>query len=621
MKKILTPLIRILSIIIICTLFFTLMNTLAFMLPVSEKNYAHSFEFIEKEGWCPQFPLIGSAEADYFAPYQKNYTPLVFDNSTMRVVLQTAFERREGMHFPEALKKAMVPSYTRYWHGYVSILRPIMILFDYEKMQILNSFLVFALAALVACVFYKNGGMGKALMYLTSVILISPMLIGICFQYTWVFHIAQLAILIYFKNRDYLSRNDRIIYFFLIIGAVTVYLDFLTYPLYTWALPMLTIILFEKDGEYVGKKGFVNVLKAAGGWIAGYFGLWLCKWIIGSAILGQNLFSDAFSQASLRMGELLTFKDKVFGWYQNWKHYSYELFAVILAAWLVWWIVSGIRKGYEKSTRAIALSMVALSPAVWYAVLADHAYYHHIFTFRTLSIMFTAGIALMLDSVSGEKKLRKGLKSFVIPGCVSLVIAAAAIALTLVSREYDELSNKESTAGYEIVQMEDGEILEFDFVPSFRELTGICIGLQSESSKGDYVYEVYDGGSLVYTLATPIGSLKGYNYYLIRADWKLEPGKTYHFTARAEGNDAPVNAYVSSGGSKMLNEIRDPAIGQKSYPGEVLAGFAYWYRAPSRYIKACLAAFWFGVLAVGGYAVWSIWGMFKGSKNKKDKIS
>lgn len=616
-KRFLRPVITTVAVLVAFSILFTILNTAAYMLPVNKEKYDYSFDILDREGWYPEYPVINKLDNTFFT----TYLPGVLDNNTMKTVFRIAFDTSERASFSEALKKAVVPTYSRYWHGYIAVLRPLMNLLDYEQMQILNSFLLITLVAFVAIGFYKRGGIKKALMYLSSVMLIMPMAIGICFQYTWVFHIANIAILIYFRKQDWFEQGNRYFFYFLVIGIFTVYLDLLTYPLYAWALPAFTWILFDKKDRFEGRKGFINVFKLVIPFTIGYAGVWFLKWIIASLVLRRNELSEAVREVLARSGSGFTLRDRIFTYYRNWKHYSYIIYLLILIAWLLWWLILGVIRGYKKNNRAIAIGLIALSPVAWYTLASNHCYVHHAFTYRNLSIMFAAGIALMVDSIPEkrieEQSLKRRLATSFITCCIAGFIS---IGLMMVSREDTETSNKESIAGFDEYTLQNGLHLDFDLTPRIKDIVRVCIGLQSDSTEGNYVYTVSDESGEVYRIVVPITGNQGYNYYLQDVNWRLIPGKTYRFSAWAEGNNSDVKFYLSKDGTRYLEELTGTVnVGGIPYSGEPLVGYSYWFRSPSRYVKLSLVLFWFGVLTVSSYTLWCVYHIIKADDAKKNE--
>ena len=80
--------------------------------------------------------------------------------------------------------------------------------------------------------------------------------------------------------------------------------------------------------------------------------MWIGKWVMGSLVLGENLFSKAMSEALLwtvNEGEnAITIQDRLKGIFINWKMYDYKIYIIILCAWLFYWIMYEIIRGTRK---------------------------------------------------------------------------------------------------------------------------------------------------------------------------------------------------------------------------------------------------------------------------------
>lgn len=57
------------------------------------------------------------------------------DNFTDGIMISQASAARERNVLRQALE---VQGYTYYWHGYIIILRPLLLLFDYAQIRVLN---------------------------------------------------------------------------------------------------------------------------------------------------------------------------------------------------------------------------------------------------------------------------------------------------------------------------------------------------------------------------------------------------------------------------------------------------------------------------------------------------
>ena len=215
----------------------TLLLTLAYMLPVSSVKRDASIEILESEGWYPRATVTTSAMYTNF----HSFLPDVLDDSTDRIMLYTALDTMEGYPLVRAMNShsEYMGNYSYYWHGYVSILRPLLLLFDYSELRILNGICQGILVLLLAFIIGKEKGPGHVLMLGTSWLLLNPSALSLSLQYTWVFYIAFGGTLVLLRKRAYFSSGLCYVYFFIAMGMLTSYFDLLTYPLLTWGIPLL----------------------------------------------------------------------------------------------------------------------------------------------------------------------------------------------------------------------------------------------------------------------------------------------------------------------------------------------------------------------------------------------
>lgn len=127
---------------------------------------------------------------------------------------------------------------------------------------------------------YRKKGVAYAAIPFTIYGLLMPMAVSQSLQFSWVFYISIIGAMIVVKFRDQLSKAGRISLFFLVLGMFTSYFDLLTYPLFTWGIPMIWWIVMEEHKEGI-KEQLQQVLFCGISWIFGYGGLWAGKWFIG----------------------------------------------------------------------------------------------------------------------------------------------------------------------------------------------------------------------------------------------------------------------------------------------------------------------------------------------------
>lgn len=95
----------------------------------------------------------------------------------------------------------------------------------------------------------------------------------------------------------WLSQGARYGYFFLLMGMLTCYLDFLTYPLVTLFIPLLLALYLHAQD----RAAMCFAVTACVMWCVGYLGFWVMKWAVGSLLVQENLIYNAYTHASYQM--------------------------------------------------------------------------------------------------------------------------------------------------------------------------------------------------------------------------------------------------------------------------------------------------------------------------------
>ncbi len=240
-QKKIVGLLKVLAMIVAGVLLGAILITLAYCIPVNQTNAQKSIDSLEGEGWYPSATQLKSSLDTYF----HSYLPGVLDGATDGLMLEKATRQIEGNPLWEAMN---MEGYTYYWHGYVVILRVLLLFMDYEQFRFLNCILQLMMMFFVAHFIWEKKGQRYALALLTSYFLMMPMAMFLSLQFSWIFYIAMaLSLLICYRHTWFTEK--RIPYIFVIAGMLTSFLDLLTYPLYTWAFPLLLLILLSEDGQ------------------------------------------------------------------------------------------------------------------------------------------------------------------------------------------------------------------------------------------------------------------------------------------------------------------------------------------------------------------------------------
>lgn len=280
-------------------------------------------------------------------------------------------------------------SYKRYWHGFLVILKPLLLCTNYLGIRGLNRVLQFAMTLLICICLYKKRIKRAIIPFLLSYLFLRPNVIGLSLQYSTVYYITTIAILIILLGRKKIEELNYYPIIFLVIGMSTSYFDFLTYPLVTLGVPLTLVILYQN------KNSVIDAVKKIVGysiiWGIGYIGMWSGKWLIGSMLLKENLFTDAIHSIKFRSASYIEEVDLTyFEIIKGNVRVGAEGILIpcgILAIILLTVVLYRNRKDLKRVfLESIPYIVIMLMPFCWYMIAANHSFIHSYFTYRELVI-------------------------------------------------------------------------------------------------------------------------------------------------------------------------------------------------------------------------------------------
>ena len=275
--------------------------------------------------------------------------------------------------------------YSRYWHGYLVILKPLLVFFSFQNILLLNYLLVsiLSLAFLVKC--YRCRSWVLVCAALVMFFYMSSFVIGLTLQFSWVFYISLGAATCILHWGNALVKRHLQYVIFLLIGCATSYFDLLTYPIFALALPAVCLLYTLEEHDW--KTTTKVILACCLVWTIGYAGMWAAKWLLSSLILGENLlpFESIAQRASHSYDDIsFTYLEVL---QENFRVYANRIYGVlglvVLLAFLVY-LVHAYRNSERKLNVAIVVPYLILAtiPFVWLFVSQNHAYIHYWMTFR-----------------------------------------------------------------------------------------------------------------------------------------------------------------------------------------------------------------------------------------------
>ena len=429
-KDIIKKAINVTGILGISILAGILLLCLVYMLPTNEmqKHVASDVELLQGEGnysvfWNGVFVRMHPGNINVKTFFLNN-RGMARDNLTDAIMLGNAvYEDKNKNIFEKALEvdryidESGMPisslqvylseqnadggaaAYSRYWHGYLVILKPLLCILTYSQIRIFNIWVQGILLIFLSIKISRKTNWKYSVCLLGGVLTTFPFVIPLCMQYSTAVYVMLFSCIIYLNHIDYWGKDDRSLYYFMLTGIVTSYVDFLTYPIITLGgLLVISVLINGERIEYIIKSSVM--------WCTGYFGMWFGKWAAASVILKENIIKDGFEQMLFRTsnvtdtmaGKKISVLSAVFANFSSMTNIYYIAIFFLLFLFLI----SVVKKQKEYRLKHIVkqghIFLIALYPFIWYAVIKNHSYDHSSFTYRALFVTVFALMAMIVRS-------------------------------------------------------------------------------------------------------------------------------------------------------------------------------------------------------------------------------
>ena len=276
-------------------------------------------------------------------------------------------------------------SYSRYWHGYQVIYRLLLQVFDYHRIRQINTVLQIGLVLLTCFWMFRAGKRGKGMILplLISYGMLAPMVMWMNLEYSLGFYISMLSMLsmliLFWKGK--LREKEYLVLLF--AGICTAYWDVLTYPMAALGLPLVAAFCLGPDQKI--REALIRLIRLGFFWGLGYSLMWVSKWIIGTALTGQNVFEDGISTFLLRTGEeaygeMVTVGGTIRSNVEYFFRTPFTFFFLSYLLVLMFLLTGRVRR--KELTAKLAVKtlvpflLIACIPLTWCAVTKNHASVH-----------------------------------------------------------------------------------------------------------------------------------------------------------------------------------------------------------------------------------------------------
>lgn len=295
-----------------------------------------------------------------------------------------------------------IRQYGRYWHGYEVPLTTLLLFTDYSGIRVVNFILYFVLMLAALWLTWRRCSPAMAIALLIPILITaSPILVPLAMQYIGCHIIMFAAIIVALlipreKGGQYVCAAS----FFVIVGAVTAFIDLLTTPVITLGVP--AVVYIARHGKEDGRLRLLLTICAS--WGIAYAVMWSSKWLLANMLTGVDVLSDALYRARYRsIGDAndeqiqITTGSIV-------AHYASKITPTLAAAGLaaLGIIVAVMRLAagsWQRLRRHAWMLAIAALPLLWFSVMTQHTIVHFYMTWRALMVTIFALTAYIFLTV------------------------------------------------------------------------------------------------------------------------------------------------------------------------------------------------------------------------------
>lgn len=304
--------------------------------------------------------------------------------------------------------------YLRYWHGSLSIVRPLLTLLNLRQMKVVQGIVITALLVYLISLLLKYGLKAEVVCFSIAMIAVSIWFVPLSLEYTWIFILMLIGSIIAVRIVK-TGRDNKLGMVFFLLGMATAYFDFLTTETLTVLVPLLLIVRIE-DRDKAWKLARECLLL----WGIAYVGTWAAKWMVSSIILKENVIPYVRWGA---WNDLVVFEKTpvlqviLRGFLYNltmlfpigYRIYGGVIFflLVILFVFIPAYKKTVTLKRDVNSKQILLYLLLGMIVYVRFIVLRNHVQFHYFFTYRAQAACILALCFIVLECV--ERNPRKAV--------------------------------------------------------------------------------------------------------------------------------------------------------------------------------------------------------------------
>lgn len=301
-------------------------------------------------------------------------------------------------------------TYIRYYHGYLTIFRPLLVFFNINQIRILMTVVFVCMYAILLYLLYKKIDKQTMLLFLSFFITFACLDVAQSLESSPLFLVIIISMITLLLNIEKYD-DSKMQYHLFVTGCFASFFDFLTTPLLSLCLPFIVYIIYKYKNNNDLKMNFIDsilyVAKFALIWLAGYLVTWFSKLLIAQIVCDVPAISSAFNQFLFRTGGKVV--EEKYRITQVIIPMTIKVSLIALLAGLFTLNIFGkaklsfIDKDAIKNNCVIILA--SLIPVASMFVLRNHTIYHYdLFPYRNLMTILLVIVYLITKAGQKVKK-------------------------------------------------------------------------------------------------------------------------------------------------------------------------------------------------------------------------
>jgi len=314
--------------------------------------------------------------------------------------------------------------YSRYWHGSVIFIRPLMLFTDVDGIKIIGFIALLLLITATIIMLVKGKHYFAVVALIISLVGIQFWNVRLSLEYIPAFMVcfALCPLYIHFEK-----RGDFALTLISVAGGTMIsFFDFLTVETITLLVPLALIFIIRADEKKPGsfKENLILMIKCGICWGISYMMTYIIKWTAASIATGENKFGTAFSAAGIRLygdtneASLPLYKQifsavaanlsTLFGGTER-IDTNNIIIGLVAVTFVIIVLLFLFRKKKQENTITLTLIAITAIPYIRYMVLNNHSYLHEFFTYRAQIIVIICICAVVWYNID-LGRIRKGRK-------------------------------------------------------------------------------------------------------------------------------------------------------------------------------------------------------------------